>query len=346
MLDGRSDSDARRPSQAHGQRDAKGHARSQGFLSRGFVHKPGRILENSMTRTSLSRSIVNLLTKLAVYSLEQADQEAICGDLAESGVSGLPALRDVMSLAVRRQAARLRNLSQSIVVALLVVTLGYLLSIAARQISDESAIYLWFFTDNRWDWTLVQNPGFRQGFLETMQRVFLSYLALASWSWTAGLLVGAKSRHRRLIVGCGFLAVLCGSMILGVPAGFGSILYMLRGRDFPGNAVVFSNTFYRHAFPLVLQGILVFLPAWHGMNFHAKKRSLPFLQRAILLLPFSATLGTLAIRNLNWLRVPQWAQPIVLHDSSLALLATLAPAFYLLLIAIRSRVARRITIPE
>lgn len=62
-----------------------------------------------MTRRTTTPSALDFLAERVSSMLDPSDREALCGDLAESGVTGFEALRDVLSLVIRRQIAVLGN---------------------------------------------------------------------------------------------------------------------------------------------------------------------------------------------------------------------------------------------
>lgn len=81
-------------------------------------------------------SIVDLLSRL----LEADEREAVRGDLTESGASGGRALRDVVGLVVRRQAALWMDWRPWLALVGVVVPLGLLLSHVSRWWALESSM--------------------------------------------------------------------------------------------------------------------------------------------------------------------------------------------------------------
>lgn len=201
-----------------------------------------------MSRNQAMDQVVWRLVDDASDMLDPAECEAVRGDLAESGESAGKALCDVLGLVIRRQTGHLQNWRPLLALSCLTLPLGILLSLASRRTADGSAIYVWFYVSNS-DWTILRNPGYWRGLAEYAPGVFLSYLALVSWSWTAGFLVRSSSRRTIWLSGGVFFSVLLCVGLLGVPHFLGHILVVQRARDFQGNAAVFSEGFYRKEFP-------------------------------------------------------------------------------------------------
>ena len=78
------------------------------------------------------------LVDISSRLLESAEREAVCGDLAESGVTGSRALGDILGLVVRRQAALWADWRPWLGLVGLVVPLGMLLSIVSKGMADGS----------------------------------------------------------------------------------------------------------------------------------------------------------------------------------------------------------------
>lgn len=268
----------------------------------------------------------------ASLMLDAADREAVCGDLVESGESGLHSLQGVLSLIIRRRASYLREWRPWLTVICLTVPLSDLLSLQSRRIADGAAIYLWLYVNN-WDWAIMHNPGFWLGFMQVAPSLFLSCIALASWSWTTGLLVGCFARRALWFQSAILLVVILAVGNFGMPQFLDHILVLRRARDFPNNAAVFFQNFYRQIFPLCLQLLLVGFPAWIGML--QGRRMDRFRRSAQLFLLTSATaaVGALICANLLWWQMRVWniwplRQPRL---PSLMPVAIAGPAAYLLL---------------
>jgi hypothetical protein len=221
--------------------------------------------------------------------LEPDEREAVRGDLAESGETGGQALLGVFGLVVRRQADLWRHWRPWLVLVGLVIPVAMLLSVASRSTADGNAIYIWLYANN-WDWPLLESPGFQHGFPRLMLGVSISFLALMCLSWTVGFAVGGLSR-RTIWVTC---ALFCLMLSLGET---GQWRFGNRARDFDGNAAVFALTFYRVVFPLIVQTVLVMLPALWGMRQGIRLANFRPLLRATLWTAVCATVAAVAVQS-------------------------------------------------
>jgi hypothetical protein len=221
--------------------------------------------------------------------LEPDERDAVRGDLAESGEAGGQALRDVLGLALRRQAALWKGWRPLLALVGLVVPLGVLLGLVSRRMADGSAIYVWLYANN-WDWTLLGNAAFRHEFPHYVAAIFFGYVTLFCWSWSSGFVLGSTSRHSITITGVLFGLVLLFGALLGAPPS--SI-----------NAAVFDLTFYRVMFPLIVQGALVLIPSVWGMRQGLQVARLRPLLRTIVWTAAIATLAAIAIENWGFVTV-------------------------------------------
>ncbi|MGH9696294.1 MAG: hypothetical protein ACRD5Z_19255, partial [Bryobacteraceae bacterium] len=120
--------------------------------------------------------------ELASHALEAPEREAVRGDFAESGETGGQALRGLLGLIMRRQAALWKGWGPWAALLGLVVPLGMMLSRVARGAAAESAIYAWLYVDN---WTTgYLAAGFRQDLIHYVATFALSYLALICAAWS------------------------------------------------------------------------------------------------------------------------------------------------------------------
>lgn len=221
------------------------------------------------------------LIDLLSQTLEVDERDAVYGDLTESGETGGQALRDVLGLVVRRQAAVWIDWRPWTALLALVVPTGLLLFAVSARMADSNAIYLWLYANN-WDSSLLSNAAFRRDFFHYALLFFLQYLALACWSWSSGFVLGCISRRTILVNGILFSFILfCGEFI-GIPRYLGHWISLYRARDLHNNAAVFALTFYRITFPLAVHVLLVLAPALWGIRQGLRTRSLRPLLRRIL----------------------------------------------------------------
>jgi hypothetical protein len=204
------------------------------------------------------------LAELVSQALEPEERDVVRGDLAEAGETGGHALLDVLGLVARRQSVLWRNWRPWCVLTGLVFPLGVLLCLISRQDADRSAIYLWFYVNN-WDAGYLSNPAFRYELAQHAGAILAGYITLFCWSWSSGFLLGYADRRRLPIQSVLFVSlVLFGAFWGAPPPHFGHALFY-RARDFSNNAAVFDLSFYRMAFPLIVQASFVVGPAIWGM---------------------------------------------------------------------------------
>jgi hypothetical protein len=209
------------------------------------------------------------LVETSAGLLDADEREAVLGDVLESGDSGPRAFVGVLGLVMRRQVVLWMNWRPWVVLVAVVLPFGFLLSIIARETSNGSAIYIWMYANN-WDWALTRNPGFWRLLGQTTISICLTYLTLGCWSWGAGFVLGFLSRGMERIHGL----LLCLTLMLGelgAPLYFEYLLEYER-RVFgleqlvDGNRVVFDLAFYQVVLPLIVQVVLVMIPALWGMR--------------------------------------------------------------------------------
>ena len=267
-------------------------------------------------RGSIVAHLGERVTDVVSGMLEPEEREVVRGDLVESGEKGFQALRDVIGLVARRQAALLREWRPWAILVGLIVPLGMLLSILARVKAGGSAAYIWLYANNR-DWTLLKSTGFWFVLRQSATEVFISYLTLACWSWAAGFVLGSASRRR--LAGMS-VVLLCAMLLCGeLAAPLYLSLYRLHLFRQLGNppAVpasyvdISALTFYRVIFPLILQMTLVAAPALWGMLHGVRS-------------------GRLTPQGRRWL----WSVAV----ASLILMALQVPGSGIFLIPLRSRI--------
>jgi len=121
------------------------------------------------------------------------------------------------------------------------------------RVCDLSSIYTWMFVAN-WRVADLRNPGFRLVLLEWIGTVIVTYLTLFLWSWVCGFVLGSLSGSSAWINGMIMACV----WIAQFPE-------RLHGTD-DSNTAVFSHSFYRVTFPLLLQAFFVLVPCFRGMH--------------------------------------------------------------------------------
>jgi hypothetical protein len=195
------------------------------------------------------------LARVISLLLDASDREAAYGDLIELKVSPRLALREVLGLAVRRQAAYWVDVGPWVALVTIALPVGWLLSHISLRLADSSAIYVFLYVQN-WTWGFVASPGARHEVIRVASVTLLDALAVVAWAWTAGYALGQLSRRTVWLTGALFgLVVLVGTV--GVPTS---------GRTNGFNDAVFSLPFYAVVFPRLLRVCLVLVPAWCGVR--------------------------------------------------------------------------------
>lgn len=93
------------------------------------------------------------LVEILAGVLDEAEREAVLGDFSESEETGGRALREILGLVVRREAALWVNSRPWVILATLIIPLSVSISVLSRMVSGETAVYAWMYLNN-WDWGL------------------------------------------------------------------------------------------------------------------------------------------------------------------------------------------------
>lgn len=295
-----------------------------------------------LNRVRSVESLMTWLVSVVSGALEPAEREVVCGDLAESGESGLRALRQVLGLVVRRRTVGLRNVRSWLVLAILAIPSAGLLSLMARRTADGSAVYLWMWINNS-DLEIIRSTAFWQLVREFAPSIVLSYFALACCSWTCGLLIGWSAQRTRWLSGLGLVAVIVLVAVWGLPRSLANVMVLQRARDFHGNAAVFLGLFYRWIFPVSIEVFLVILPAWWGMHHSSRIARFSRLARFIMTILCLTVLAVVVSQNLLWWQLRIWNVWPLRYPRlpSLAPLAFAAPTAYIFLIIRCRSILRR-----
>jgi hypothetical protein len=289
------------------------------------------------------------LVELSSGFLEGDEREAVLGDILESGDSGPRAFLGVLGLVVRRQVVVWMNWRPWAVLTAVILPLGFLLSIISRETSDGSAIYIWMYANN-WDWALTKNAGFWRLLGETSMSLSLTYLTLGCWSWVAGFVLGFFSRGMERVNGW-LLCLILMLGELGAPRYFEYVFEYERrafglARLFDANRVVFDVAFYRVLFPLIVQVVLVAIPALWGMRASSGLKAGGFVHFALGVAVVATLLEMVTHEPAFWLLVgpritviypqPAFWNPI-LHVRRLLEPIQYWPVIFLLAHALRKR---------
>jgi hypothetical protein len=199
--------------------------------------------------------LVEILSRM----LDADERLAVGGDLEESGETGLQAVRDVLGLVVRRQAALWKNWRPWLALVGLIGPVSILLSLGCVWLRGAYDLNLWVIR-NRRDIapTILSQIGLsvRHGVV----LLALSSLLLFCWSWAAGFVLGAMSRRTIWFNGILFcLALLFLGSQFNRPYQDGAYQYSVDGWPLP-------LVFYTAILPLILQTTLILLPSLWGMH--------------------------------------------------------------------------------
>ena len=246
-------------------------------------------------------SWVSSSTAILSRLLQPQERETVLGDFAETGESGLLALRDVLGLLLRRQTAIWADWRPWLSLFGLIVPCGMLLSIISWSTSFGSAVYVWMYANN-WRLADVGNSGFRHLFAETAASVLLSYLGLFCWSWSSGFVLGFASRGLVRVNGVVFCLMLLFGQARGAPEYFAYVWQRFHhaigvASSYSPNDAVFALTFYRVIFPALVQTFLVVIPSLWGLRRGADECPVrPFYKTALRLVAIAA-LAAMLIQN-------------------------------------------------
>lgn len=272
------------------------------------------------------------LVDIASRLLEGNERDAVRGDLAESNASGPQALRDVLGVVVRRQAALWKNWRPWLALIGLAGLVGVQLSHIVGALSGQLDMQLRTY----WKYGVSYGTGLT-AFEETV--MFLSQaLALVMWSWTAGFVLGSLSRRTVWVTGPLYLLA--------------GVYPVLRGLHFLVRAHPWTFDHHLRELPLillmltllfVLQIILFLLPSIAGVRRGLRKLTLT-LPRASVLTVAIVAVTALTIWTGGWphAAVVRWSgdgwDPTVGLQSRVFVFGLVSwPVGYLLTIALSRR---------
>jgi hypothetical protein len=151
--------------------------------------------------------IVDILSR----TLESDERDAVRGDLAETGATGGQAMRDVLGLVVRRQAALWKDWHPWLALVGLVGIAAALLSELAFQFDGEILMQV------RTYWRHGVHYGTGLSVREDAVYLVCLFLAVFSWSWTSGFVLGSLSGRATWFTGTLFCLVVHSSFVLRLP---------------------------------------------------------------------------------------------------------------------------------
>src|SRR5438046_592648 len=122
-------------------------------------------------------------------TLEEAEREAVVGDLAESGERDGKAVANVLGLVIRRHAGVLTDWRLWVAVGIVILPVSFALSVVAQTAAGEGAVYTWMYVNN-WEWSLTKSAGFWYVLGDAGMQLAIAGLLLACWSWSTGFVLG------------------------------------------------------------------------------------------------------------------------------------------------------------
>jgi hypothetical protein len=188
-----------------------------------------------------------LIAQLA-GALTADERDAVLGDLAEASAAPSQVVRDLLDLALRRQAAQWLYWRPWLTLVGMAIPFAILLRLAATYLAHNSAVYIWMFADN-WDPALLDIPGYRHDLGRAATSIMAISSVLAFASWLVGRALASACRATRVVN-----AVVVALLL--VPAA---------AHEYGVNRAVFAVTFYRVVYPLFVNALLVIAPCWLGI---------------------------------------------------------------------------------
>ena len=278
-------------------------------------------------------------------ALDPAEREVVLGDLAELGESWSHALRQILGLVVRREAALWMSPRPWLIVIAVAIPLGLLISVLSRIASGGISVYVWMYANNS-DWDLLKSAGFWYVLRGASFSFLVQCLTLACWSWIVGFVIGAMSGKFVRRTAFIFLCILLAGEISFAPR-YLAFCWQLRDEVFHTPVVpaqsdpVSALLFYRVVFPFLVQIVLVAAPALWAVGIGSRLGALGRALRTVvwvaailsvaMLVTREPGLGLLLYPSLFWFSGPvHLLQPIVYW-----------PIAYLLTAAIRERLSLR-----
>jgi hypothetical protein len=196
------------------------------------------------------------LVALAAQLLETHERDAVRGDLIEAGATGPQALRQILGLVARRQAALWADWHPWFALIAVVLPLGILMSHATRWWADSSAMDIALYL-RIWEWSYLKYPGWRRDVFLIIWSLALSAAALSAWSWTCGYVLAALSRRAVWMTAIAFALV-----VFFATFGSSTVVRVTSEK--------FTTHFYGVVFPRLFRTFFVMAPLLWGIHCHRK----------------------------------------------------------------------------
>ncbi len=189
-------------------------------------------------------TFIDILSK----ALDPVEREYVLGDMAELELDRVETARNLCGLVVRRQIQPLLHWKPWLLLTL-VVPAALLLSVLTVNTATGNAVPLWMYTAN-WTPSYLQPGWLWSELIPGFGSMAVSWLILACWSWTSGLLLASTKQLKLPLVAVTLVIVIVATV----------------HDQFVGSVPGF---FYRRAFPIMLQIVLFLAPFLLGMRHHA-----------------------------------------------------------------------------
>jgi hypothetical protein len=227
--------------------------------------------------TRIGSWVVGHLTRL----LNEDEREVVRGDLAECDTPTGRALREVLGLVLRRQAALWFAFEPWLALLTVVIPIGVLLSYASRSWAEGAAEEVLLY-GRLWDFSYLANPGWRADLISVGARMGAAWLALIGWSWTSGFVLARLSRPTAWLT----VTMLCLVVVMAT-LGTNTIAHLHRHH---GPSFQHHMTFA--VFPRLLRMFLVIAPVVWGARWGARRGALRLIPTVIgVLLLASVTIA-------------------------------------------------------
>ena len=213
-----------------------------------------------MRLATKSQQFLQLLARV----LPPDERTVVLGDLHEDSAGLLFSMTAIVGYAVRRELSLWEGPLPWLALLAVVVPCVAMLGSVSLSMADGNAIYVWIFANN-WDAYLLRQPGFWNGLGEYLPSMVLSALALICWSWCCGSVIGLVTQ-KTLRTNCLLLCFFFLTLWLGWRPPTSDLQALTLARDFPGNAGVFRNLFYRRIFAPFVQMVFVVVPLLAGIR--------------------------------------------------------------------------------
>jgi hypothetical protein len=239
------------------------------------------------------------LVDIAGRALDARERDVVRGDLAEAGENGRQALVGVLGLIIRRQLALWTGWQPWLTLLCLLLPLAFLLSVVSTMASGESSVYLWSYANN-WDWSLLRYAAFWYVLRDAAAVVLMRWTILACWSWSAGVVIGTAAR-RAVPTNAVLLCLMLGiAQFVLVPQYVAHLFGHIQRASLSGpNQSDFAIAVYRDFLQVLLQAVLVWVPALAGMRLTARLAGSKTVLRTVC-----AVAATLSIAGMAVLEPP------------------------------------------